>query len=456
MKFFAELGALLERRWRDHNYNDEAFPALAEQALLEMPPHENVDAWDTIRWVLSTTELPQQQDIPGKFGNPPITLYSGPRFHIDIYFWLDGTTSIHQHAFCGAFHVLMGSSIHSDYRFHPRQTINEHFTVGELVLEKVALLMQGQTQQILPGKQYIHSLFHLDRPSATICIRTYHTITETPQYDYIKPHFARNPFFHDAFTTKQLQSISLLLQMQHPQAIEMIDDLLTRADFQTTFSVLDLAWGFLGGKRLENEFGLATGEAQFQQLIETARRRHGALTDLIPDVFKEARRQNTLIHRRGQITSPEHRFFLALLLNVPSREKVLAMVEQRFSDRDPVETVLDWMEELANTKLWGAAEPNVLGIEEFDDDYLFVFEHLLKGHTFERMLLVLAEESSTDYAREQQDKLAALYDSITSSLLFQSIFAAAPALSLRREAARAAALKPSQINRVTESLRQSN
>ncbi len=422
MKFFAELGALLERRWRDHNYNDEAFPALAEQALLEMPPHENVDAWDTIRWVLNTTELPQQQDIPGKFGNPPITLYCGPRFHIDIYFWLDGTTSIHQHSFCGAFHVLMGSSIHSDYRFHPRQTINEHFTVGELVLEKVQLLMQGQTRQILPGKRYIHSLFHLDRPSATICIRTYHTITETPQYDYLKPHFARNPFFQDAFTTKQLQSISLLLQMQHPQAVEMIDDLLTRADFQTTFTVLDLAWGFLGGKRLENEFGLATGEAQFQQLMETARRRHGALTDLIPDVFKEARRQHTLIYRRGQITSPEHRFFLALLLNVPSREKVLAMVEQRFPDHAPVETVLEWMEELATTKLWGSSEPNVLGIADCDDDYLFVFRCLLEGRTLAETTALGETELADDFTDDIAEKFASLYYSISDSDLFRALF----------------------------------
>lgn len=52
MKFFAELGSLIERRWRKHNYSEAVFPALAEQALRELPPHENVDAWDTIRWVL--------------------------------------------------------------------------------------------------------------------------------------------------------------------------------------------------------------------------------------------------------------------------------------------------------------------------------------------------------------------------------------------------------------------
>src|SRR5215216_4020345 len=117
MQVFHELGSLIEQRWRDENYNEEVFPEIAGQALVETTPYREVDPWDIIRWVNTTTQLPKQQDVQGKFGNPPITLYNGPRFHIDVYYWLDGTTSIHQHAFCGAFQVLLGSSIHSRYSF---------------------------------------------------------------------------------------------------------------------------------------------------------------------------------------------------------------------------------------------------------------------------------------------------------------------------------------------------
>lgn len=422
MKFFAELGALIEQRWREQNYNAELFPTIAEQALSERPPHQNVDAWDTIRWLFATTEIPSQQDVPGKFGDPPITLYAGPRFHIDVYFWLDGTTSIHQHAFCGAFHVLAGASIHSQYSFHPQQVINEHCAVGEIRLEKVELLEQGQTKQILPGKAYIHSLFHLDRPSVTVCVRTYHTSSGSPQYNFVKPHFAMDPFFHEPLSIKLTQSAALLLRMKHPQAIEMLDDLLTRADFQTTFSLLDLAKGHLGGKQLENEFGLATGEEQFQRLLETARRRHGPLVDLIPDVFKESRRQNSLIYRRGQITTPEHRFFLALLLNVPDRNRVLEMVAQRFPESAPIDTVTEWMEELALTKVWGSSEPNVLGIKEFDDDYLFAFRCLLEGQTLAEAKALCATELADDFTDDIAEKLASLYQSIPSSDLFSALF----------------------------------
>ncbi len=423
MQFFNSLGSLIEHRWKDRNYDEEVFPGIAAQALAETSPDKQVSPWEIIRWLYSTTEIPSQQDVPGNFGNPPITLYSGPRFHIDIYFWLDGTTSVHQHAFCGAFQVLMGSSIHSHYSFHPQQTLNQHFAVGEIRLESVELLEQGQIKQILPGKQYIHSLFHLDRPSATICVRTYHTASGSPQFNYVKPRFATDPFFKEQLSVKQIQSASLLLSMQHPEAVEMIDDLLSRADFQTAFALLDLAKGHLSGNRLENAFGLTTGEEQFQRLLATARRRHGELADLIPPVFDEARRQNNLTHRRGQITSPEHRFFLALLLNVPDRKRMLEMVEQRFPERDPIETVTDWVEELSNTKMLGSSEPNVLGIEDFDDDYLFVLRCLLEGRSVTEAQELCATELADEYTGEIAEILKVRYQSIPVSALFISLFA---------------------------------
>jgi hypothetical protein len=114
MQFFHDLGSLVEQSWRDVDYCEEVFPELAEQAMTKMIPYGKVDPWEIIRWVNTTTQLPEQQDVAGRFGYPPITLFNGPRFYIDVYYWLDGSTTIHQHAFCGAFHVLLGSSLHSN------------------------------------------------------------------------------------------------------------------------------------------------------------------------------------------------------------------------------------------------------------------------------------------------------------------------------------------------------
>ena len=151
MKAFTDLGALVERRWRDQNYNESQFPAIAAQALLDLNLSFRVDPWEVIRWAQTTPDLPEQMDLEANFGDPPITVYVGPRFYIDVYFWLDGTTSIHQHAFAGAFQVLLGSSVHSGYRFEKEQEINAHFLTGRVLLDNVSLLGRGDIREITPG-----------------------------------------------------------------------------------------------------------------------------------------------------------------------------------------------------------------------------------------------------------------------------------------------------------------
>ncbi len=424
MQFFQDLGALVEARWRDESYDDAAFPDIAAEALAELSPGQHLGPWDIIHWLNRTSELPEQRDVEGKFGDPPITLFNGPRFYIDVYYWLDGTTSIHQHSFCGAFQVFLGSSILSQYSFEEKRRINPHFLFGAMTLNKVELLEEGDIRRILPGKQYIHSLFHLDRPSVSVIIRTRQSPSGLPQYNYFKPYFAVDPFFREATMIKRVQSASLLLNMRHPEADAFIAETLSVSDFQTAFSILDLAFNTLNYDRLERSFGLSTGKERFETFLEIARRRHGELVDLILPVFEEAHRQQNLVLRRGQITSNEHRFFLALLLNVPDREKVIDLVKRRFHEANPVDTIIEWVEELANTKVSGSSEPNVLGID-IDDYYLFVLQCLLEGRTIEQTKTAFEEEFST-HAEDLGDKLEILYDDIQNSMLFRSIFLNSP------------------------------
>ncbi len=381
MEQFQKLGELIEMRWKKENYSEVLFPQIAEEALLEDDLPSRVDPWDIIRWVQSGATLPDQKDTEGRFGNPPITLFSGSRFYIDVYYWLDGTTSIHQHSFCGAFQVLLGSSIHSHYEFREDRILSEHFSVGELNLKKVQLLKLGDIKKILPGREYVHSLFHLDRPSATITIRTENTPSAAVQYDYRKPFFAVNPFFRNTIMTKKLQTVGLLLGMKHKDADSMIGDVLVSSDFHTVYFILSAVAQHLKGDQMDELFGMSKGEDRWNALLDKARTAHGDLVDKFVAVMEEQERQQQIIMRRGSITGEEHRFFLALLLNVSGREKILELVKERFPETDPVEKVLDWVEELSSTRVLGSKEPNALGIEDFNQDFLLALEKILKGET---------------------------------------------------------------------------
>lgn len=379
MELFQKLGTLVENRWRKENYSEQLFPEIAAQALAEADLPSKVDPWDIIRWIHTSPTLPEQKDIPGRFGNPPITLFSGSRFYIDVYYWLDGTTSIHQHAFTGAFQVLLGSSIHSHYSFREDRVLSEHFSVGEIQLQSVDLLQVNDIKYIKPGNQYIHSLFHLERPSATITIRTEHTPSAAVQYDYRKPYFAVDPFFQNVSMIKKQQTAGLLLGMKHKEVDSMLADLVTSSDFHTTYFILSEAAQHLRRNQMDELFGLSTGQDRFNTLLEKARSVHGELVDKFVAVLEEQDRQMDIVNRRGTITGEEHRFFLALLLNIPSREKILELVKQRFPENDPVEKILDWVEELGQTRVLGSKEPNALGIEDFSNDYVVELDSALRA-----------------------------------------------------------------------------
>ncbi|MGI8838445.1 MAG: hypothetical protein ACR2H4_17655 [Pyrinomonadaceae bacterium] len=422
MQIFHEFGELIEGRWRAENYNEQIFPELAAQALTESNLPAQVDPWEIIRWVQRANALPDQKDAEGRFGDPPITLYAGPRFYVDVYFWLDGTTSIHQHAFTGAFQVLLGSSIHSRYSFKQKKIINEHFCAGEIKLEEVQLLQLSDIRLIKPGRNFIHSLFHLDRPSATITVRTEHTPSSALQWDYRKPFLATNPFYRNQVMAKKLQTISLLLGMKHKDADEMIGDLICSSDFHTAYFALENFFHSVKNNQMDSLFGLSTGADRFQNILTRARAAHGDLMDFVLPVFEEQTRQNDIVMRRSTITSEEHRFFLALLLNVPDREKILALVKQRYPETDPVEKILDWVEELSQTRVLGSKEGNALGIEGFDDDHIFVLEFLLRGKSLEEIKQLSKTEEFQRFVGID-DKLDTLAAALQNSPLFKTMLA---------------------------------
>ncbi|MBP6004783.1 MAG: hypothetical protein KA746_15235 [Pyrinomonadaceae bacterium] len=377
MQEFDKIGDEIEAIWRRENYDEALFPSIAAEALKRSSIPQHTDVWKVVEWCIAQAELPRQRDLPGKFGDPPVTVYSGPRFHIDIYFWFEGTTAIHQHGFCGAFQVMHGSSIHSWYEFDSERSINTFAQVGQMKLRSCDLLQVGDVQQILGGKAYIHSLFHLDQPSATIVVRTDRSPLELPQYSYYKPNLAIDPFFEQETVIKKTQLAGALLRAKHTDAERIIGAWLADCDFQTTFNLLTSLRHLLRSNQLDELFRLSEPESRFEHYLKIAEERHGK--DVFRPVFRQQDLLDDILKRRSLITNADLRFFLALLLNVEGSQRIFGLIKQRSPDADPLEKVLDWTYDLANSRIAGSERSNVLGINDFGDVDLFVLEQVLKG-----------------------------------------------------------------------------
>ena len=414
MKLFQELGAEIEKIWREQNYNEDQFPSIAADALRRSNLPAKISPWEVIEWTLQQDELPPQKDPLANFGEPPITVFTGPRFFIDVYFWLDGTTQIHQHSFCGAFQVLIGSSIHSWYEFERTERVNAFTEIGRMELKVCELLEVGDVQEILAGRQYIHSLFHLDQPSVTIVVRTDQSPLHLPQFSYHKPSLALDPFFEHTTTRKKLQAIQAMFQVSHPDVGRMVSELLENSDFQTSYAILFTVHGALGHGQLGRLFNLEGPAARFREFLAIVDRKHGAVAKDLAAVFDHRDRMREIVRRRGYVTNAEHRFFFALLLNVEGRGRIFSLIRQRFPDADPIAKVLDWVYELSQTRVVGVSIPNALGIEGFGDVDLSLLDAVLHDLSDEEAYRGVTEEYGADRTdrADLEAKLARMHNSI--------------------------------------------
>ena len=369
--FFNELGRTVLGRWKGENFSLEKFPDIARAALDERPPAGHVDLAAFVRDFLLDDEQPFQTD--SDFGEPEVVAYSHPRFYVQLLFWTDGTTAIHQHEFSGAFHVMHGSSIHAVYEFENARPVTPYLRVGDLRMKGIELLETGRTVPIVSGPGTIHSLFHLDSPSVTVVVRTQHDPGTGPQFNYLPPHVAVDPHFSDRLTARRKQLLDVLERVGDAGyaglVAEMVDDL----DFERGFSVLYHCMGYL------QQLG------QWEPVLRAFEKKHGAAAAGVAATLKEDARRGVIKGLRGSVTEPEHRFFLALLMNAPTREDLLALVAQRFPGEEPVAVVLRWAEELTDVSDEGVTVldawfPESLAVESEARPGLFLsaFRYFLK------------------------------------------------------------------------------
>lgn len=368
--FFKKLGDSVYAEWKKVNFDLTLFPEIARKALEKSSPSKNVDLQEVIHEFLLHDDQPFQTS--SGFGQPELILHDNPKFYIQALFWLDGTTDIHQHEFSGAFHVMAGSSIHSTYDFEKPKAITAHFRLGDLKLRDVALLKTGSTVPITSGRACIHSLFHLETPSVTIVIRTHSDPGTGPQFTYLPPHVALDPVQQDALTTRRKQLLDVLEQTGAPDYADLVVEMLGELDLERGFFIL------------QNCIGHLRSLGEWDRAWSVFARKHGPSVTPIKRTIEEIIRRDALTAMRSSIEDVEHRFFLALLLNLERSEDLLRLIASRHRG-DATDTIMRWAAELIQideTGVWllDARVPwmNDVDEEELPSLLLEVLDSLLK------------------------------------------------------------------------------
>jgi hypothetical protein len=316
---FDELGRSIDEQWRGHDYDEERLPDIACEQLAAAAIGERVSAIDVIRWVHSPLALPSQADATAAFAQPPVTVYAADRFYISVLYWVDGTTAIHEHGFSGALQVLAGSSIHTAYAFDALERIHDRLLIGELRREGVTQLAVGDIRPILPGGAGIHSLFHLERPSATIVVRTYRDPGARPAYTYHPPHVAHEDRYLPARARKRLQTLELLRSVDPELFQSEAEGLAADADLEFAFLLLDRVHA-----------AASIGREDLDAFLSVARAAGWRFVDELLEVLTRRRRVERVNLLRRQIVDADQRYLLALAMLAPGRANIVRLAGERF------------------------------------------------------------------------------------------------------------------------------
>jgi len=253
---------------------------------------------------------------------------------------MNGTTSIHQHSFCGAFSLLHGKSINTEFQFTKNTRINSHCYLGNLNFKDNLILIPGMVRKILPGNNLIHSLFHLDAPSITIVIRNNVCADHKPQLDYYSPHIAIDGEYKDKAFDRRVQCMQLMLQDAKAHAHKILETFIIQANLHQIFML------FKKIRLYQFE------QDHIDKISDLIIKKVGG--DLLLKTINEQYKYQRLTSLRQLVKDKDQRIILAVLRTTPSKKNIINNFLQLLNIQDKTVLVKIFGQFINQTSTMGA------------------------------------------------------------------------------------------------------
>jgi hypothetical protein len=307
LEYFRSLGQAISGAWSGCARRPADLPEVAAQALADVEVPDGLDAAAILSAFATASELPPQPGRRDDFGQPPLVVYRDGDLYIQALTWMDGTTAIHEHGFAGAFMVLQGASLHVVHDFSLGEQIAEdRLLVGDLRLRQPEVLRRLDVRRIEPGGQFIHALFHLERPTVTVVVRNDTSGLPHPQYTYLSPGLAWDGEWRDRTWVKRVQSIDALIKLDPTAGRHLVEDLVAKHDSVWEAFRLVHYW-----------CQLHDWDEIAEELTARLAARAGALSEVLSPAMSQQVAVRKVLLRRGMLRSLHQRVLLALLANLP-------------------------------------------------------------------------------------------------------------------------------------------
>ena len=349
MDRFREFGDELNERWRRSRYDEREFPPIAVDLMRSERMLARIDLQQVLQDAAGGGRLDWLQNDSG-FGDLSYILFRNRRFYVQVLVWTTGDTTIHDHAFSGAFGVIRGDSLCVTYDFELRARINSRFKIGDLVVDRCEHLKRNDVRPIHEAPGLIHALYHLADPTATLVVRTPGTRDVQTQFEYGPTGIAAAAHHVDVVARKQCQALNVLLQTDYAKGEACALGALEQASIDTRYRIVrGLDYGALPA-RLSTRVRGFLADTPFGTLMWDSHRANG---------------ERTCLQRlRRRLRSPHLRLFHAAVLNIPDLSRLADFLRRELTEAGCRREVARYMEELASEGIvkWNDDDGHLPGV----------------------------------------------------------------------------------------------
>jgi hypothetical protein len=397
------MGDTIDKRWSRSGHKPNELSSIACESIKAAAIHRSIDEDEVIRWVYCIQRLPEQFDGLGRFGRPPLTVWTSRHLLIDLYFWTVPEISIHDHAFVGAFTNLMGDSLHCLYQFEASEPASLGIGVGKLYLEKVEYLEPGSIRPFQAEPRFIHRVWHLSCPTITLAVRTKEQPYAKFQYDYLMPGLAVESRASTSIEFKRRrQFLNYLFERKHSSRRQFAEQLIRNSDAWESFHYLSDLLKYRA--RMEQEDGV-----EIEQLSNAFRETHErwihtALRALDYSVVVRSIQWHNL-------SSLEQRFLLVLLCTFAEQRPIVEWIGRRYPTSSWQELIVKWLVEIV--------ERDAVGFE-LDPMHIQIVMHLLSAPSDNSIIEALGQTHKV--TERNRRKILEVIESIRRLPLLEPLF----------------------------------
>ncbi|MHB1221971.1 MAG: cupin domain-containing protein [Gammaproteobacteria bacterium] len=311
---FTDLGENIRQKWAKYNYSEDALAETASEILDNTKLHQQISPNDIIDLALKPDPMLSAHQVDSPFGDLQQITYRHAKFFIEVLYWSDGATAIHDHGFSGSFYVMHGSSINAEYTFDKTDKINHHFWFGQLSKPTISKLSAGSIKPIYSGRRFIHSVFHLDNPTISVVVRTHQDDDAMPQFEYRGSKIGLVEEFSPEFA-KKVQGLKFLLSSNNEKFIKCFKEIYIESPLDEKYWLIRAFYINLCKISVLWEFINHTNDERIRCIIQS--------------VGEEAL-LSKIIKLRAKIQDPELRYFIALLMNLPTWEGIVDFIKNNY------------------------------------------------------------------------------------------------------------------------------